>query len=82
MLIFATFFLIALLISTIVIWLYRFIANWEGFNQLTVSNPSKNAKRWSRTHQRFNPSASPVRGRAKTVALSSGRGNIKTPWGW
>jgi len=82
MLIFATFFLISLLISTIAIWLYRFIANWEGFNQLTVSNASKNTKRWYRTHQGFNPSASTVRARAKTVALSNGRGNIKTPWGW
>lgn len=82
MLILVTFFLLSLVISTIAIWFYRFISNWEGFNQLTVSDAAKNTKRWFRVRKGFDPSASSVRGRAKSIALTNARCGIKTPWGW
>ena len=82
MLILVTFFLISLVVSTIAIWLYRFISNWEGFNQLTVGKSAKNAGRWYRPQHRFNPAALAARGRAKAMVLRAGGDSIKTPWGW
>jgi hypothetical protein len=82
MLILVTFFLISLVVSTIAIWLYRFISNWEGFNQLTVSNSAKNTRRWHRAQRGFDPAASTTRRRAKSMALTAGGDSIKTPWGW
>jgi hypothetical protein len=82
MLILVTFFLISLIVSTIAIWLYRFISNWEGFNQLTVGNSAKNTKRRFGTQQGCIRATSSTRGRAKSMVLPASGGSIKTPWGW
>ena len=82
MLILVTFFLISLVVSTIAIWLYRFISNWEGFNQLTVGKSAKNTRRLYRPQHGFNPATASARRRAKSMVLPAGGDSIKTPWGW
>jgi hypothetical protein len=82
MLILVTFFLISLVVSTIAIWLYRFISNWEGFNQLTVGNSAKNTRRSFGTQQGYIRAASSTRRRAKSMMLPAAGNSIKTPWGW
>jgi len=77
-----TFFLIAVIVSTTAVWLYRFISGWQGFNQITVRNYVPRTKGWLKPDRRFGSMASPARGRVKSIALSNTRGDIKVPWGW
>jgi len=77
-----TFFLVALIVSTTAIWLYRFISDWKGFNQITVGKPAANTGGWFKAQRGFGSIASATRRRTKPIVLSNTRGEIKVPWGW
>jgi len=82
MLVLVTFFLIALLVSSTAVWLYRFTSNWKGFNQITVGNSRTTTKGWLKAQQSFSSSASSTRGNVKYMTLPNSKGGIKAPWGW
>jgi hypothetical protein len=77
-----TFFLIALIVSSTAVWLYRFTSNWKGFNQITAGNSGKTTKGWLKAQQSFSSLASSTRGNAKYITLPNSKGGIKAPWGW
>jgi len=77
-----TFFLVALMLSIIAVWMYRLIATWKGFNQMTVSRSGSGIKGWFQAQQTFSPATSSNRGNPKYMATPNTRSGIKTPWGW
>lgn len=82
MIVLVAFFLMTLIVSTAAVWLYRFISNWKGYNQITVARSGTKMKGWLNAQQRFNSMASSTRGNAKSIALPNAKGGIKAPWGW
>jgi len=82
MLALVTFFLIALVFSTIAIWLYRLISSWKGFDRITVGASAIHKKGWLKAQPGFSSTASSTRDKAKSVALNNAGGSIKVPWGW
>lgn len=75
-------FLISLSVAVTAIWLYRWVSNRQGFNQITSSNPGPATKRWLKAQQSFNSLNSPSRKSAKHISLPNSEGGVKTPWGW
>jgi len=82
MIVFATFFLLALMVSICAVWTYRLISNWKGFNRLTAGRPGRATSGWLWVQQTFNPAASSTRGNARYIRNLNSRREIKAPWGW
>ena len=82
MIVFVTFFLIALLVSTITIWLYRSLSNWNGFSQIAVDKTETKRKGRGNAQQSFSFITLFTRGNAKSITLPYSERGIKAPWGW
>ena len=92
-----TIFLATLLISMTVIWLYRSISGFKGFNTTVVARRGNTTMMKLKPQQGFITLFTPKRSRAKTKPGKSTRshrgrvaptrirkvtGEIKAPWGW
>ena len=82
MLAYVILFLVSLSGAAIAVWVYRWLFNRQGFNQIAASGlgPAKRERR--RSPQNFKSLAYLSQENAKYVTLSNSRGSIKTPWGW
>ena len=83
MLALVTIFLATLLISVVVIWLYRTVTGWKGFNQAVVARRGPAVRMKLRAQQGYiSLISAPSLQKAKTVRLRKSTGTIKAPWGW
>jgi hypothetical protein len=80
MLALVTIFLATLLISTVVIWLYRTVSGWKGFNQAVVARRGPVVRMKLRAQQGYISLIASQK--AKPVRLRRSTGTIKAPWGW
>ena len=82
-------FLVALLASTIAVWMYRRIPDVQGLISELFSH-SDSAARSKGGLQQFMTSVSTPGsnarnfkgGKARSIKLRSSRGEVKVPWGW
>ena len=81
MLALVTIFLATLLISTVVIWLYRTVAGLKVFNQAVVVARRGPAVRMKLRAQQGYISLIASK-KARPVRLPRSTGTIKAPWGW
>ncbi len=78
----AALFLISLIISASAIWLYRVVAGWQGYKQITVGRKHRSVgKRLTRQFGHFQPFLD-SRKSAKYRRLRGPHKEIKAPWGW
>ncbi len=83
MLALVTIFLATLLISTVVIWLYRTVTGWKGFNQAVVARRGPTVRMKLRAQQGYISLISAASNKkARPVRLRRSTGTIKAPWGW
>ena len=75
-------FLVTLIISTIVVWVYRLVSHWSGFKQSLVSDPDTESRRILKAQKGFISLFSLSSESAKHKMLRSPKGGLKTPWGW
>ena len=80
MLALVTIFLATLLISTVVIWLYRTVTGWKGFNQAVVARRGPAVRMKLRAQQGYISLIASKK--ARPVRLPRSTGTIKAPWGW
>jgi hypothetical protein len=77
-----TIFLASLLTATTTIWLYRFLAGWEGLKAGVGSRKDMGTGLKLSPQQGFIAPFASSRGVVKTKRLRSPRNSIKAPWGW
>ena len=83
MLALVTIFLATLLISTVVIWLYRTVTSWKGFNQAVVARRGPTVRMKLRAQQGYISLISAASNKkVRPVRLRRSTGTIKAPWGW
>ena len=75
-------FLVTLIISATIIWLYRRISTWHGFTDTLVGRPQATMRMKIGAQQGFISLQRKTERKAKAVRLRRHRGDIKTPWGW
>jgi hypothetical protein len=75
-------FLVTLLISISVIWMYRRVSAWHGFSETLVGRSQPAMRMKMGAQQGFISLERKTNRNAKAVKLR-GRGRaVKTPWGW
>ena len=79
MLVYIALILITLIISTIAVWMYRSVSNWQGSRQNVMGNPGTAIRPKLKAQQGF---ISLSRESAKRKTLPSPKGGYKAPWGW
>jgi len=71
MLAFVVFILVALIISAIVIWLWRMVSDQHDYARSSPVNPANKTRARLKTQQGF-----------ISATHRSSKGSTKTPWGW
>ena len=79
MLLYIALILNTLIISTIAVWVYRSVCNWQGFKLNVMGNPDTATRPKLKAQQGF---ISLSRESAKRKTLPSPKGGYKAPWGW
>jgi hypothetical protein len=82
MLTLASIFLVTLMISVTVIWVYRKISGWDGFSGALVGRPQPAKRMKIGTQQGFISLQRKSNKRPKSVMLRGRKIVVKTPWGW
>jgi len=75
-------FLLTLIASMFVIWLYRLLIGWHHYTQSQVDRPRSAAWLKIATQQGFMSFISAPKEPVRRAKLSRPTGNIKSPWGW
>ncbi len=75
-------FLVTLIVSVTIIWLYRKISGWDGFSEALVGRPQPAVRMKIGTQQGFISLQKKTDKKPKTVMLRGRRIAVKTPWGW
>jgi len=78
----AIIFLLTLVMSVTVIWLYRSLSGWVGSGQNLLREPDRaDGMKMARQSGFINMFAAPKE-KARNIRLRSTNKNIKAPWGW
>ena len=74
-------FLVTIIVSAAVIWVYRKLSVWHGFNR-TLGRPQSRTRMKIGAQQGFIALLPKRRKKPRNVILRSPIEKIKTPWGW
>jgi len=82
MLALVTIFLLTLIASLTIVWIYRLLLSWHHYTQSQVDTPRSSAWMKIATPQGFASFLSAPKEQVKVANLKSARSGIKAPWGW